>query len=73
MMTIEKLEALVYVMTNDQYNRFQTAVLNLVNDNGVFTHEEIRLMEKKIQHKSKKEGASTKKEYGFTMLNVPTN
>ncbi len=73
MMTIEKLEALVYVMTNDQYNRFQTAVLNLVNDNGVFTQEEIRLMEKKIQHNSKKEGNSTKKEYGFTMLNVPTN
>jgi hypothetical protein len=64
-MTIEKLEALVYVMTNDQYNRFQSAVLNLINDNGVFTTQEIRLMEKKINTSLRKKDLLLKRNLGL--------
>ena len=72
-MTLEKLEAFVGIMTNDQYERFQAAVLNLVKDNGIFTSDEIMHMEKKVQLKYKNVSTISKKEYGFTMRNVPTN
>jgi hypothetical protein len=72
-MTLEKLESLVGVMTNDQYERFQAAVINLVKDNGIFTSEEIKMLERKVHHKNKKEGSIPKEEYGFNMMNVPTN
>lgn len=72
-MTLEKLEAFVGIMTNDQYERFQAAVLNLLQENGIFTSDEIMYMEQKAQLKHKKATTVTKKEYGFTMMNVPTN
>lgn len=72
-MTLEKLESLVGVMTSDQYERFQAAVINLVKDNGIFTSDEIKMLEKKVYYKNKKETAIPNEEYGFTMMNVPTN
>lgn len=72
-MTLEKLESLVSVMTNAQYERFQTAVISLIQDNGVFSKEEIKSMEKMVHSRSKKESAIPKEEYGFTIMNVPSN
>lgn len=73
-MTLEKLESLVSVMTNTQYERFQAAVIELLADGGVFSNDEIKTMEKRIHQKLKKENVAPKEEYGFTnILNVPTN
>ena len=72
-MTLEKLEALVGVMTNEQYERFQTAVLNLVNKDGIFSPSEMEGMEKRLHKLKKKESSATMPGYSFSMLAVPSN
>lgn len=72
-MTLDKLEALVGVMSNEQYERFQTAVLNIVNENGIFSPSEMEGMEKRIHKQKKKESSATVPNYSFSMLAVPSN
>jgi hypothetical protein len=54
-MNFDKFEALVSVMTNEQYVRFETAVFNLMKEDCLFSRSEIITMEKKIQGKKKLE------------------
>ncbi len=72
-MTLEKLEALVGVMSNEQYERFQSAVLNIVNENGIFTANEMEGMERRILKLKKKESSASMPAYSFSMLAVPAN
>ncbi len=50
-MNFEKLEALIGVMSNEQYARLESAVFNLLIDNKLFTSNELSVLEKKIQNK----------------------
>ena len=72
-MTLEKLEALVGVMTNEQYEKFQSAVLTLVNEHGIFSTNEMEGMERRIHKLKKKESSASMPGYSFSMLAVPAN
>lgn len=50
-MNFEKLEALIGVMSNEQFARLESAVFNLLIDNKLFTTSELSILEKKIQNK----------------------
>lgn len=50
-MNFEKLEALVSVMTSEQYLKFETAVFELMRENKLFTKSDLVLLEKKVEHK----------------------
>ncbi|MCY7420392.1 MAG: hypothetical protein LH478_01430 [Chitinophagaceae bacterium] len=54
-MNLEKLDALVKNMSNDQYLKFEGAVFDLLKENKLFTGNELTLLEKKIQLKKKLE------------------
>lgn len=54
-MNLEKLEALIKNMSNDQYLKFENAVFDLLKENKLFTVSELTNIEKKIQHKKQLE------------------
>ena len=54
-MNIDKLEALIKNMSNDQYLKFESAVFDLLKENKLFTTVELNTIEKKIQQKKQVE------------------
>ncbi len=72
-MNLEKLESLVQVMTNEQYYKFQNAVMSLVTDNIIFSDQEIVSMEKKIQRNQIKNEEVLKEEYSISNMNMAAN
>ncbi len=44
-MTFEQFQAMVSVMTNEQFNKLETRVFALLKEDGVFTKSELKTLE----------------------------